>query len=400
MKRTLFFLGLSLFLFVGIQGQTKQAKQVKQQELPGVAVHFSHPSTRIYLGSPSINMLEDGTYIASMDEFGPGVEKDKEPDTVLIFASYDKGKTWRQLTKLTGSYWSNLFVYKGALYLMGTSRSYGKMVIRKSEDGGKTWTTPVDENTGLLRDDEQYHTSSVPVVFHNGRIYRAYEDRNPPEEWGVNFRALVASAPLDSDLLKAASWTTSNRLRYYPEEWNKEMKGKAWLEGNVVVTPEGDIVNIMRNEINDYSEGKVCILNVSKYGETISFDPQTGIVPFSGGSTKFCIKYDSVSKKYWSLLNYVPRKFIGARYNPGGLRNNVGLISSSDLKTWQLERMVIENEDFEYVGFQYIDWIIDGNDIVSLMRTAFPSPDGTPANNFHDSNYMIFRRVENFRTNK
>ena len=374
-------------------------KAVAQDKVPGVVVYHSHPSTGIYLGSPSIVVLDDGTYVASMDEFGKVIEQSGKPNHARIFASHDKGVTWKQIAVVENAFWSNLFLFKGALYLFGTTKQYGKMVIRKSLDGGKTCTIPVDENTGILRDDFEYHTSSVPVVVHNGRIYRAFEDRFPPKDWGTNFRALVVSAPIDADLLKAASWTTTNRLRYEPDKWNKKMKGKAWLEGNVVVDPQGNIVNIMRNEVDDYSEGKVCVLNVSKYGETLSFNPQKGILPVSGGSTKFCIRYDSITGKYWSLMNYVPEKFKGAIYHPGGLRNTVGLVSSKDLKSWKLERIVLQNDDYEKIGFQYVDWVVDGDDIISLMRTSFPSPDGASTNNFHDSNYMIFYRVKNFRQN-
>jgi hypothetical protein len=81
------------------------------------------------------------------------------------------------------------------------------------------------------------------------------------------------------------------------------------------------------------------------------------------------------------------------------LRNTVGLVSSKDLKSWKLERIVLQNDDYEKIGFQYVDWVVDGDDIISLMRTSFPSPDGASTNNFHDSNYMIFYRVKNFRQN-
>ncbi len=371
-----------------------------QDTVPGTVVYHSHASTGIYLGSPSIAMLEDGTYVVSMDEFGKVVEASGAPNHARIFASHDKGKTWEQISVVERAFWSNLFVFKGDLYLFGTSGKYGDMVIRKSSDGGKTWTEPVDENTGILRNDYEYHTASVPVVISNGRIYRAFEDRYPAEGWGKNFRAMVVSAPVDSDLLKASSWTVTNRLRYEADKWNKKMKGQGWLEGNVVVAPDGHVVNVMRNEINDWSEGKVCILDVSENGETLSFNHKENILPVSGGSTKFTIKYDPVSKKYWSLMNYVPEKFVGAIYHPGGLRNTVGLVSSTDLRTWKLERLVIENDDYEKIGFQYADWIIDGDDIVALFRTSFPSPDGASTNNFHDSNYMIFYRVEDFRNNK
>lgn len=360
-----------------------------QGEVPGVMLNHSHPDTGIYLGSPSIAILDDGTYVASHDEFGAKLRDAGKKNTTYIYTSKDRGKTWRRVANLYAMTWSNLFVYQGALYLMGATHAYGDLVIRKSTDGGITWTEPVDEDQGLLRNDEQYHTAPMPMVIHNGRIFRAIEDRNPPEKWGVNFRAMVISAPLGADLLKAASWTVSNRLRYDPE-W----PGNAWLEGNIVVAPDGRLVNILRNNYKPEG-GQACMVDVSKYGETVRFDPDTGFIDFPGGCKKFSIRYDAVSGRYWSLSNYIPEEYKGG--NPERTRNTLALISSEDLRHWEVNRIVLQHPDVAHVGFQYADWQFDGEDLVALIRTAYPAPDGTPAHNCHDANYMIFYRVENFR---
>ncbi|TDO05359.1 sialidase family protein [Sunxiuqinia elliptica] len=367
----------------------------EKKKLPGVEVNHSHPSTKEYLGSPSIVILDDGTYIASMDKFGAKIDKSGEARKTILFSSKDKGKTWNSLGELKETYWCNLFTLNGALYLMGTTDRYGNLIIRKSLDGGKTWTKPKDEQTGLLRQDEQYHTAPVPVVVQNGRIYRAIEDRNPPKEWGVNFRAIVISAPVDSDLLKASSWETSNRISYNPE-WT----GKAWLEGNVVVDQDGQVVNILRNEIIDNGSGRACLLKVSDDGKTISFNPETGFVDMPGGSTKFTIRFDPQKGRYWSLANYIPKEWMGIRPNPGGMRNTLALVSSENLTDWSVERIILQNEDYKKVGFQYVDWQFDGKDIVSLIRTSYFESDGTPADSFHNSNYIVFKRIKNFRKNK
>ena len=47
-------------------------------------------------------------------------------------------------------------------------------------------------------------------------------------------------------------------------------------------------------------------------------------------------------------------------------------------------------------GFQYADWLFDGNDIVLLSRTAYDD-NGTGAHNCHDANYMTFHRIKDFR---
>ena len=380
----------SKIFFAGFLCLATLASLEGQQPVPGVVVGHSPPSARLYLGSPSLVILGDGRYIASYQEFGPGEEY--LPNT-YVAESTDRGKTWNQLASIRGLYWANLFVYHGDLYLLGVQMKvkggFGPLVIRRSPDHGKTWTEPVDQESGLLRTDSEYHTAPVPVVFHNGRLFRAVEDRFPAGS-GRHFRALVISAPVTTDLLKASSWTASNRLAYDPQ-W----PGEAWLEGNVVVTPEGRLVNILRNQPEGTRGGKACMVTVSEYGERVSFDPGKGFLDFPGGAKKFTIRYDAVSNRYWSLTNYIPPEFEGG--NPGRTRNTLALISSRDLFHWVVNRIVLQHPDVTYVGFQYADWQFDGNDLVALIRTAYPEPDGTQAHNCHDSNYIIFYRINDFR---
>jgi hypothetical protein len=162
----------------------------------------------------------------------------------------------------------------------------------------------------------------------------------------------------------------------------------------VVVTPQGEIVNILRND-NRPEGGKACIIRVSKYGDQVSFDPETGFIDFPGGCKKFNIRYDAVSGRYWALSNYIPEEYKGG--NPERTRNTLALVSSRDLRNWEVNKIVLQHPDVTYVGFQYADWRTDGNDMVALIRTAYPEPDGTNANNCHDSNYIIFYRIKDFR---
>src|SRR5262249_51490873 len=148
-----------------------------------------------------------GDYVASHDLFGPGSTRDR----TLVFRSKDKGKSWVKLTEIQGQWWSTLFTHRDALYLMGTSKEYGDCVIRKSTDGGKTWTTPRDRDTGLLLEGK-YHCAPVPVVSHKGRLWRGMEDAEGPGGWGHHFRAFMMSAADDADLLRASNWTASNRI--------------------------------------------------------------------------------------------------------------------------------------------------------------------------------------------
>lgn len=363
--------------------------------LPGVVVDYSSAETGIYLGSPSIAVLENGTYIVSIDPFGPAIKNSDKPRTAKLFTSIDKGESWTFIKEVPHSFWSGLFTLNGDLYLMGATDEYGDLAIRKSIDGGYTWTTPVDGQTGLLRTDYEYHTAPVPVVIHNGRIWRAMEDRYPPEKWGENFRSLVVSAPLNSDLLNAASWTTSNRLKYDQEDW----KGYAWLEGNVVVTPENELVNILRTDFRPEPVfSKATVVNISIDGKEVSFKAETGFIEFPGGTKKFTIRYDSTSARYWSLVNYIPQEYREfSEFRPDQIRNTLALVSSQNLKVWKVNKIIYQHPDIRYVGFQYADWLFENNDIISVIRTGYPDSRGMNAHSAHDSNYIIFKRIEDFR---
>ncbi|MCX5682729.1 MAG: sialidase family protein [Planctomycetota bacterium] len=343
---------------------------------PGVIIDRSPDPTRVYIGSPSIAVMPGGDYVASHDFFGPGTTNNR----TAVFGSRDRGKSWQPLVTIEGQWWSTLFVHYGALYIIGTSKEYGFTVIRRSSDGGKTWTEPKDGESGLLLGDGKYHCAPVPLVVHNGRIWRAMEDAMGPGGWGSHFRAMVLSAPADADLLKAASWTFSNRLRFDPA-WLKA-KNPGWLEGNAVVTPEGGIVDILR--LNDDRGDRACIARVSDDGKTLSFDPEKDIIDMPGGRTKFTIRFDPETKRYWSLVN--------KQLDPPAFRNILALVSSADLRTWRVESILLRHEDTKNHAFQYVDWLFEWDDIIAVSRTAW---DGSFR--AHDANYLTFHRVSNFR---
>jgi hypothetical protein len=47
-------------------------------------------------------------------------------------------------------------------------------------------------------------------------------------------------------------------------------------------------------------------------------------------------------------------------------------------------------------GFQYIDWLFDGDDMIAASRTAYGQGQNA-AHNQHDANYLTFHRVKRFR---
>ncbi|MFA7003104.1 MAG: exo-alpha-sialidase [Verrucomicrobiia bacterium] len=366
------------------------ADQQPSPKVPGVIIDYIPASTGTYIGSPSIAVLPNGDYVASHDHFGP---KTKEHESALttVFRSANRGKTWQKVSEVQGAFWSSLFVHRGTLYLLGPDRHYGNILIRRSTDGGETWTTPPSSTTGLLRDNGEYHCAPMPVIEHAGRLWRAFEWRNPPIAWGINYRAGMLSAPVDADLLNAASWTLAEPLPS-DRSWNGGDMG-AWLEGNAVVTPSSELVDILR--VQTWSPGeKAAVVRVSADGKKMSFDPATGFVNFPGGAKKFTIRFDPQSKLYWSLASIVHERH--RANNPGGIRNTLALTCSADLTNWTVRCILLYHPEVRKHGFQYVDWLFDGDDIIAANRTAYDDDQGG-AHNFHDANFLTFHRVANFR---
>jgi hypothetical protein len=175
--------------------------------VPGTIINHSPADSGCYIGSPSLAILPNGDSVASHDFFGPKANHTKAA-TTLIFVSRDKGQSWQQAAKLTPCFWSKLFVHRKELYLLGTSHEYGDVLIRRSEDGGRSWTVPSEPATGLLLAG-RYHCAPCPILLHNGRIWRSMEEFTSGD-WG-NFSARVMSAPVSADLLAGRQHRTKPR---------------------------------------------------------------------------------------------------------------------------------------------------------------------------------------------
>lgn len=357
--------------------------EVDFSQVPGVVIMHSAASTHRFIGSPGLAVLPNGHYLAKCDLFGPGVD-DEKIGTTPVFESADRGRTWTHLTDVRGMYWASVFVHRGAVYLLGTNRDYGDLVIMRSTDGGRTWAA------GMLRRGK-FHCAPVPIVEHAGRLWRGTEDAEGPGGWGSHFRAFMLSAPVGADLLKADSWTRSAPLTR-DATWNNGDFG-GWLEGNAVVAPDGSIVDVLRIAVQK-PDAKAAIVHISTDGKTATFNPQSDIVNFPGGATKFTIRFDARTKLYWSLANYVPPA--QRHSDPGAIRNTLALISSSDLRQWTVRSIVLRHPDQIKHGFQYVDWQFEADDLIAVSRTAYDDGLGG-ADNYHNANFLTFHRFAHFR---
>ena len=376
------------YVFYVRSGDKKSRVRIaKCADAVGTIVNYLHPDDPCYsfsgraLCSPSLVRHPDGFLLASMDVFSG----EHPQNLTLIYRSDDDGKTWHYVSELMPCFWGKMFIHKGILYMLAVSTEYGDLLIGKSEDGGKTFSSPV----ALLRGANGkkgyagVHKNPQNVVYHNGRLYNTLEWGSWLDK-GYFHGAMVMSCSEDADLLDPSNWSFTPPVVHDPNWEGAAPDGRHGnIEGTLVIAPDGKLYNYMRYQTQ--LEKKILVFSIPD-------DPDAPIeyshaVAFPGNLSKFMIKYDSVSKKYFSIVS---RRID----EPKTARNLLSLIASSDLTHWELVCDLIDrrHDDPQMVGFQYIDFEIEGDDIIYLSRTAM-----NQAKNYHDANYSTFHRVENFR---
>lgn len=410
------------------------------QVLPGTVMAYSPPSSGRYLGSPMLVRCGDGSLLSSHDWFGPKSSEEKIGQTFLV-RSRDEGKTWclegemRQLTRPrhddVGVYWQALFRDDSLLYSMGAASISGPLVIRRSQDHGKSWTL-VDEAQGRLLSPENGKTWACgPLVFTDKSGCWAVVENQRSARWADNQIKVLHAEP-DADLLQASSWQSSNVLTGDASWLEGSFRG--WLEASPLVTREGIMLATLRIDHRRPNGagigGKAALIHVETSAASpprIGFSPKpynpaeqkpSGFIDFPGGGLRFVIRYDRTSDRYWSVCNYIPRRFRHERYNAERFRGVIALVSSADLTDWKIERIIMHDSrlyaedsatirsaflgpvDEKYFhtsfGLQYPWFLIEGDDLLVVVRAAWQSPDGPPHAG-HDANYHIFTRVTQFR---
>ena len=367
-------------------------RYVRTGETVGTVVNYLHPADDIYafsgkaLCSPSLVKLPDGTLLASMDVYAAQAPQ----NLTIICKSDDGGVTWHYLTDLFPCYWGTLFMHRGRLFMFATETEYGNVLISESKDGGKTWGVPavLFYGSGMFKACGWQHTPSAFTEY-DGRLYTSIDYG----AWANGGHGIcLLSADAEADLLDAANWTVSSPVRYDPS-WEGAPKGSSGglLEGNIVVGPDGELYDLLRLQINN------CVpdhgLAVALKGDhnspesALRFDSFVEIP--SGSNSKTHIVRDEISGQYIGIGD------ICTDGSKPAQRNVLALVSSPDMVHWKTAKILLDyrHMDAGKVGFQYVFFLIDGDDIIYLSRTAMNN-----ARNYHDANYQTFHRIRNFRS--
>jgi len=270
---------------------------------------------------------------------------------------------------------------------MGCSTEYGDLLIGKSLDGGKTFSAPV----ALLRGsngkngNSGVHKNPQNILRHRGRLYNTLE-------WGAwankdyCHAAMVMSCDENDDLLDPNSWhfTEPVKFAHFAPEVGDLPLCTMTIEGTLVLDPDGRLLNIMR--FGKYGNALVYQVDLEDPDAPLTY---SRLMPFPANFSKFMIKFDPISSCYYSVgtMAYDP--------NNTNTRNYLCLLRSRDLTLWEVvcDLMDYRREDPAKVGFQYVDFEIEGEDMIFLCRTAMNGAAG-----FHDTNYQTFHRIKNFRS--
>jgi len=335
---------------------------------PGVLINRSKDVRTKIANCPSLTVLANGTYIVAHEFY---FSKTKKVET-HVFASSDQGKTWQQRSTIPSHCWPTVFARGNELYLMGSAKLYSDLLIRRSTDEGRNWTKPTSSKNGKLTTSERVFAQPNPVLIQFGRIWRGISKFS-----NGKYPAFAFSAPHNSDLLDASNWQLSNSQSIPPDLFGTE---NARLQnGSIVPGPNGKLFNVA-NIRSDWSQS-MAILPVSSDGKTMSLDVATAFVEFPSGVNPYSVRYDSKSRKYWSLANKVTE--------PYAFSNVLALVSSQDLRDWTIETILLQHIDSKSHGFQRSNWDFDGGDIISVCATAWGSGQYPDCITFH--------RFKNFR---
>ena len=380
--------GADYEIYVSCGEKMSRIRLARAEDAVGTVINYLHPEDDAYsfsgkyLCSPSLLKHPDGYLLASMDLFAHATCQ----NLTIIFRSDDDGETWHYLTELMPCFWGKLFLHKGEVYMLGVSTEYGDLLISRSTDGGKTFPAPVAllRGTGGKSGGVGVHKNPQPVLYYNGRIYETLEWGSWSAKHGYYHAAMVMSADEDSDLLLPESWSFTEPLKYDPTWEGAAPDGeKACIEGTLAVAPDGRLYNIMRYQTNE-KRALAFLVNTEDHDAPLEY---SHAIDFPGNLSKFMIKFDTVSGKYYSIIC---RRID----EPRTVRNLLSLVCSRDLCEWELVTDLIDrrHDDPDFVGFQYVDFEFSGDDIIYQSRTAMNG-----ANNFHDANYATFHNIKDFR---
>ena len=326
---------------------------------------------------PSLLMCSDGSYKAAATVLASPLGCH-----VKIYHSSDAGLSWSMRSTVAPQYGGALFESGNALYLIGNTYDGGELVIRRSYDGGTTWSVPESAASGILTETTGWHFRGGAPVIHNGRVWVYVERRGNTihDSYPANVEAGAMSASVGTDLLNADNWTVTQPLTVIPETWNPSVDFRGWSNGRAVVDRDG----VLHMALATYTVNNAEYLSLLAAGTSpdagLIHSPMTDTVLLPGGGDPLALQYDSITRRFWAVTN--PDRI-----------TKMGLFSSFTMRDWTFHSMLLEAEANTSQTFSVPDFRIEENDLITLCCAAYPDQDGEP----QTRNHLLFKRVPNFR---
>ena len=352
----------------------------------GCTVVAHQPAIGEKIGSPSLVILSDGSYVASYDLNGnPQVQ-------TRVCRSTDDGATWVQSAGIANLMRASLFTDNGALYLIGTQAEPGSVRVHRSDDGGMTWTSGA-----TVSSTNTFHMAAGPVVAQDGRLWKAAEDTGGSGAWPYNARVRIFSAPAGSDLTQLANWTCSAAKAQ--SGLTAARRFSAWLDGNLAADRTGALVDLLRTVTPQGGTPEAAAwVDVTGTLTAPLFSPSPNLTMLPGAAKPFNVRYDAASDRYWTLVSSVVTNDdpVGVLL-PDTLRNRLALYSSYNLRDWCYHTNVLYHAELFRYGFQEGAFGFEGDDLVMLAAAAYEDGLGG-ASGVDQPNLLISLKVPGFRT--
>ncbi len=325
-------------------------------------------------------------YVSYEDCYVTNFATEHDNRTFLV-RSTDDGKTWEQLGLCEGMRWASIYELNGKIYVMGTHFETNMAILAEYNP-----TTDTFRSANLsIRGGGAAPTAATVA---NGRFYKACG-------------STVMSVPVDADMFDPQSWTVASNYAgdVADQDWFKnqigyteELENYALGEGNLVTGKDGTVYYFLRVDCQPLY-GYAVILEVSVDGRTLSLpEGRSALIrlpddeKYPSSTSKFSIRYDEKSGKYYSLVSLATMK------NPNQ-RNALALIASDDLFNWYyIDTVLVDREMMNPTlsrfahGYQYVDFVIAGDDIHMVVREATGA-----TNTYHDGKYVSYYVMKDFR---
>lgn len=376
--------------YVEALGKRSRVRLARTGTCEGTVINYLHPDDKCYsyagqyLGSPSLLRCPDGSLLCTMDLF----QMNKPMNLTLLFRSRDDGQTWHYVSDIYPCLWPKLFVHRNEVYLLSVATQSGDLLIGKSTDMGETFSMPTVLLRGSIPGHPGLHKANQNVMHANGRIWATLE-------WGCwinnfGFSVMVMSCDENADLLCAENWHFTPPVPYNPA-WPGTAKGPSTgnIEGTLTLFPDGNLYNVMRYSMQNctpcYGKALVYRVNTDDPDAPLCYDHA---MDFPANHSKFIIQQDEQTGLYYTIANRISGpESINAR-------NLLSLMVSPDCENWRTVCDLIDYRDHDpaLFGFQYVDFLFSGDDILYQCRTSMNGAD-----TFHNSNYATFHRIKDFR---